>query len=112
MQKESFFIIEKNFKNRKCPALAKLENRLLPYRHEVRDGEDDAGGHELGKGGLVAPVDRLLEDDGQVPDRLGKAAGLEQLLGKVLEGLRQPQLYGVADLEGEAGEGRVTPCQV
>ena len=32
-------------------------------RHEVGDGEDDAGGHELGERSVVRPVDRLLERD-------------------------------------------------
>ena len=33
--------------------------------HEVCDGEDDPGGHELGEGGRVGPVHRLLKLDRQ-----------------------------------------------
>jgi hypothetical protein len=29
--------------------------------HEVGDGQDDPGGHELGEGGLVGPVDGLFK---------------------------------------------------
>jgi hypothetical protein len=33
--------------------------------HEVGDGEDDTGRHELREGGRVRPVHRLLKLDGQ-----------------------------------------------
>ena len=30
-------------------------------RHEVGDGQDDTGGHELGERRVVRPIDRLLK---------------------------------------------------
>ena len=68
------------------------------HGHEVGDGEDHPGSHELSEGRVVGAVDWRLELEGQTGDVLRDVA-VSQHAGAVrLEGLGQLHLDGEADL--------------